>query len=240
LDLRKRYRRSVLGLGWALVQPAAMALVLCGVFSGAFDVDFREHFPYVLTGLCLWGYLSAVVREGCGCIFWSESYIRQHRAPMAIYPLRIVLAAAFHLVIALLPIVIFAIWSRGVPSIQTMLFVPAVAVLLLILGWSLATVLGMTTVYLPDMRQLSEVGMQVLFYATPIIYRADMLRGRRLSWIIQANPAAALTELVRLPLLEGSVAPSASVWLASGATAVVVLLAVLMLSRFERRIIFHL
>ena len=93
-DLRNRYRRSVLGLGWSLLQPIAMTVVLCTVFAGVFGVSLREYAPYLLSGLTFWSFISAAAISGCQSFFQGESYIRQHRAPLAIYPLRTTLGAA--------------------------------------------------------------------------------------------------------------------------------------------------
>ena len=93
-DLRSRYRRSLLGLGWSLLQPIAMTVVLCAVFAGVFNFSLQKYAPYLLSGLTFWGFVSAAAIGGCHCFVQGEAYIRQHRAPLAIYPLRTTLGAA--------------------------------------------------------------------------------------------------------------------------------------------------
>ena len=83
-DLRSRYRRSFLGLGWSLLQPIAMTVVLCVVFRGLMDVNIQEYAPYLLSGLCFWYALMAVAVGGCASLYQSEQYIRQHPAPVRI------------------------------------------------------------------------------------------------------------------------------------------------------------
>jgi ABC-type polysaccharide/polyol phosphate export permease len=102
MDLRSRYRGSILGLGWSLLHPIAMTALFCVVFRIAFKQDLRTYAPLVFTGFTFWGFFSASVLQGCGCFFQGESYIRQFPAPLAIYPLRNVLAAAFHFSIGLM------------------------------------------------------------------------------------------------------------------------------------------
>ena len=100
-DLRNRYRRSVLGLGWSLLQPIAMTAVLCTVFAGVFGVSLSEYAPYLLSGLTFWSFISAAAITGCQSFFQGESYIRQHRAPLAIYPLRTTLGAGYHFLVGM-------------------------------------------------------------------------------------------------------------------------------------------
>src|SRR5208283_3346002 len=78
MDLRTRYRRSVLGLGWSLLHPIAMTTILCIVFQRIFHVDLRDYAPRVLSGLTFWNYLVSVTILGCQCFFHGEAYIRQH------------------------------------------------------------------------------------------------------------------------------------------------------------------
>src|SRR5262249_57281168 len=89
------------GMGGSLLQPIAMTAIICLVFCRLFTLSVAEMAGYVLVGLACWNYILTALLQGCQCFFQGESYIRQFPAPMAIYPLRTVLAAAFHLLVAL-------------------------------------------------------------------------------------------------------------------------------------------
>ena len=65
MDLRTRYRRSVLGLGWSLLHPIAMTAILCLVFAGLFRADIHQYVPSVLAGLACWNYILFVTLQGC-------------------------------------------------------------------------------------------------------------------------------------------------------------------------------
>ncbi len=67
MDLRTRYRRSVLGLGWSLLNPIAMTAVLCMVFHNLFQMKVEEYGPFLLSGLTFWNFLSASITRGCTC-----------------------------------------------------------------------------------------------------------------------------------------------------------------------------
>jgi ABC-type polysaccharide/polyol phosphate export permease len=108
-----------------------------------------------------------------------------------------------------------------------------------ILGWSLALLSGFVTAYFPDMQHLTEVGLQILFYATPIIYPADTIKGN-LGWLIGCNPLTAFISLLRSPLVNGEF-PSPAHYLAAGlSTAIIAGAATFTLVRLQKTIIFQL
>ena len=113
IDLRKRYRRSIIGMGWSLLQPIAMMVVLCVVFSQLLHQNIRGFAPFLLSGLTFWGYVAAVVSEGCHCFIQGEAYIRQQPAPLAIYALRTTLGAGFHFVVGFVIVLVFVWWLKG-------------------------------------------------------------------------------------------------------------------------------
>ncbi len=120
VDLRKRYRRSIIGMGWSLLHPIAMTAVLCIVFSQLLSQDIRTFAPFLLTGLTFWAFISATVMDGCQCFLQGESYIRQQPAPLAIYPLRSTLGAGFHFLLGFAIVLVFVWWTHAfAPPAQT-------------------------------------------------------------------------------------------------------------------------
>ncbi|MFN0055221.1 MAG: ABC transporter permease [Planctomycetales bacterium] len=240
MDLRNRYRRSILGLGWSLLHPIAMTAVLCSVFSRVFGQDPFEYAPSLLVGLCFWNFITSSTKDGCQSLFQGEKYIRQYPAPMAIYPLRTVLGASFHFLVALAVVLVLRFSFKGFDGWVTLASLGPALVLLLILGWSLAVLAGFSTAYFPDVLHLSEVGLQILFYATPIIYPADVLRNKGLGWIVDYNPLASFVQMLRQPLLHGQWPDLNTVGMAVLATSCMAAAAVFTLVRNEKQIIFQL
>ena len=113
IDLRNRYRRSVLGVGWSLLHPIAMTAVICTVFSQLLRVpNIKEYAPFLLAGLTAWNFISAVINQGCQAFFHNEPYIRQHPAPLAIYPLRVILGAGIHLLMGIAIVIPLAVYFK--------------------------------------------------------------------------------------------------------------------------------
>jgi lipopolysaccharide transport system permease protein len=246
IDLRNRYRRSMIGMGWSLLHPLAMTAVLCTVFSQLWGMDIRAYGPFLMAGLTTWNFIVVVTNHGCQSFFQNESYIRQHPAPLAIYPLRVTLGAGVHLLLGMVVVLGLSWTMGGFHNLATLpALLPALA-LLLLLGWSLAILMGVINVLFQDTQHLIEVLLQALFYLTPIIYPPSLLRDRHLGWMIDVNPLASFMELVRRAVLDGSpiLDGCLPLWrayaVAAGTVLVATMAAALVLSRIERRMVFYL
>lgn len=239
-DLRARYSRSVIGIGWSLLNPLAMTLVLTVVFHEVFDVNVKEFGLYLLTGLCFWNFVASVVSAGCNCLFQGEAYIRQFPAPLAIYPLRTVLSSSFHFLVALLVVIVLKWILAGFGNLAALPSLIPALLLLFVFGWSLALLAGFATAYFPDTKHLTEVLLQMLCYATPIIYPAEIMRKKGMDWLVDYNPLAALVDMLRQPILNG-VKPSVDTFgTATGSVILIGFIAVTTLVRLQRKIIFQL
>jgi ABC-type polysaccharide/polyol phosphate export permease len=240
MDLRTRYRRTVLGMGWSLLHPIAMTVILCTMFATVMKLPVLEYGPYVLAGLACWNYILGVSVQGCQSLFQGESYIRQYPAPVAIYPLRTALGAAVHFLLALIVVVGLTWYLHGLGNVPALLSLVPSIFLLLVLGWSLAVLAGFANVYFQDTQHLTEVGFQLLFYLTPIIYPDGKLQELRMHWLLNWNPLVAFLRLIRDPILQGH-APTTTTF-ATASTIVVIAagLAALVLARLQRRLIFYL
>jgi lipopolysaccharide transport system permease protein len=243
VDLRSRYRGSAFGIGWSLLQPIAMTGILCAVFGawmGAKAVDFA---PYLMAGLTFWQFITCSALHGCECFLAGEGYIRQHPAPMAIYPLRTVLGAAFHFTLGFLLVIVLTLICHGagfLGPLALLSLIPTFAILLTF-GWSLAILFGLANVRFRDLKHISEVGFQALFYLTPIMYYEYVLEGKRyLTLIFHLNPFMPFLHLLRGPICDNA-APSMETFMAAALiTLTTACAATLAMYSQERKIIFHL
>ena len=240
MDLRSRYRRSMLGVGWSLLHPIAMTAVLCTVFGTLFNADVRTYGPFLLAGLVTWNFLVSVMNHGCQCFFQGESYIRQYPAPLAIYPLRSTLGAGIHFLLGL-SVVLVLVWClKGFANLPALVSLVPTLLMLFVVGWSVALFMGVINVMFQDTQHLTEVLIQILFYVTPIIYPADLLRERHLGWFVAINPVAIFLELIRQPILDGRIPSPETFAVAAMATLIAATAAAATLWRAEGRMIFYL
>jgi lipopolysaccharide transport system permease protein len=240
LDLKLRYKRSWLGIGWSLANPIATSLVLCFVFHSLFSMDLREYAPYVLSGMACWNFLAGSITEGCLCFHNSENYIRSVRVPLGVYPLRSALGLSFHFSLVFCTTIFVTVCARGLPHFTPLISLVPTLLLFVVYAWSAATVFGFINVFFPDVHQLTGIAMQLLFYLTPVFYPADLAKTHPCASLLTLNPFAQFIELVRAPILHGGFPSIASYSVVLATTATLLGLAIYMLHRYERRLIFHL
>jgi lipopolysaccharide transport system permease protein len=248
LDLRLRYRRSVLGIGWSLLHPISMTIVFTFVFSELFgDGNPIGYAAYALAGLAVWGFLRDSTSVGSKALLMNEPYIRQSPMPYTVYTLRVVLGLAVHASIALLVVVgLLAVWKRD-PGVFVGLGLALPGLFLaLIAAWSVATIGAFLSSFFHDTAHLLDVACQLGFFLTPIMYRRSVLDERGLGWVVDINPAHIFLTVTRDPLLAG--VPTAAGLTALGqsyvaaliVTAGLVGLAAGTVSWLHKKIIFHL
>jgi len=240
-DIVSRYRRSFLGLGWSLLRPISMTIVFCFVFGGLFNQPTAEYAPYLMLGVAVWQFISESMLVGCNCFVSSVAYIRQQRVPLALFSLRTVLGSGFHFLIALLLAIGLALYFKGLPNpVATLAVIPSL-LLIFVYVWAAATVLGLIQAHFPDTSQLLEIGMQILFYLTPIVYKTSSFPDRRnFLFVLEWNPFYSLLELVRTPILDGAFPSAKNVGVSVVFTTATVLLAWMLLRKMERRLVFWL
>ena len=239
-DLNTRYRRSILGIGWSLLQPIGMTIVLCTVFHRLFALDIREFGPFLLAGLAFWGYFTNSVLTGCQCFFQADAYMRQYPAPPAIYPLRATLGSMFHLFMALGIVLILSWIMKGFENLPVLVSLVPTLVLLLVFGWSVATLAALANTHFPDSQHLVDLALQALFYMTPIIYPPEILQSKGLGWLIAWNPISSILELVREPILHAKLPSVSAVGTSIGLVAVLFSVASVALYRLQRQLVFRL
>jgi lipopolysaccharide transport system permease protein len=241
IDLRNRYRRSMIGIGWSLLHPIAMTIVFCVVFCQFFGQDWKSYGPYVLNGLIFWNFITSGMNQGCQSFIQGESYIRQHPAPLAIYPLRTALGAGIHFLFGLGVLLTFVWLVNGFGNLPALFSLVPTLMLMFIVCWALAIFTGVLNVLFQDCQHLIEVLLQILFYLTPIMYDpGKMTLSPSLTRIMYLNPMAIMLNMLRQPILYGQ-QPSIKVCIFGIlVTIFAVVAAVLTLVRFERRLIFYL
>ena len=240
-DLSNRYKRSFLGIGWSMLKPLAMTAIFCMVFGKLFNVPTSEYAPFVLIGVTFWQFLTETLVAGSHSLAAGSAYIRQQNVPLAIFPLRSVIGSAFHAGVALLVALGIALAFRGFETLNpfALLCLGPAILLLFLLGWCLAIISSVVSTHFPDTRHMLELGLQILFYVTPILYKPESIEGQsRLIWIVEWNPLTSLRALVRVPILEGTPPAWHHIQISLLVLMTCAILAVVLLRRLERNLVF--
>ena len=239
MDLETRYRRSLLGVGWSLLNPLVLTAILYTVFHGLFVANQPNYALYVLSGLVVWNFIAGTTIQGCHCFLHAEAYIRQQPSPLIIFPLRTALGGLVHFLAALVIVMAVTGFTQGLPRFEALLCLAPGLLLLFALSWCAALLAGFANVFFRDTEHLAQVAFQVLFYATPIIYPAETLEQVHMGSLADYNPLAAFLRLLREPLYD-RVPEWTTFATAGGTVALLALAAAVVTRRWQRQLIFHL
>lgn len=206
LDIRLRYRRTLLGPFWVTLSFGVSAVALSLVYSLLFKVSRGSYFAYLIVGLAVWSMMATLITEGCTTFVRYSQLIQQHPLPILVHPLRSVVSTFLVFAHNLIVVVIaLAVAGVGV-GWPTLFALPAIA-LMLVNGVWVALLLGMLCARFRDLPQLVTVLVNIAFLVTPIFWYRDMLAGR--PQFVDFNPLYAFLEVVRSPLL-GQLPPLAA------------------------------
>ncbi len=232
--LKLRYKRSLLGFGWTMLNPLLTMVIFTLVFSRLFSQV--ENYPlYVIIGLLAYNLFSTGSSQGLASVAEAGALLRKVGVPKAIFPLAAVSANLVNFLLSLIPL-FFLMLFLGAPPRAAVAWVPLGVLLLFMFTLGTALVLTTLNVFFRDVRYLYEAGLLAWFYATPVFYPIGIVPEKQRIFI-ELNPLVPVIETFRAPLY-GGVAPSArSVIGALAAATVALSLGIILFKRYERRFI---
>lgn len=237
-DIAQRYRRSKVGAFWLTINMAILIASLGLIFGTLFDAPMGEFLPFIAAGLIIWGFLAATLSEGCTSFIQAEQMILHARLPLFTHVIRIwwrnSIILGHNLVI--IPIVLFCFGKFWGPEI-TLLPLAYVVVSLSLMPVSL--ILAVFCTRYRDLPQVIQNMLQVLFYATPLLWMPHTLPDRVGTAFLDYNPFYHLLSIMRGPLIGEF--PTATNWAVSIALAILGwLVALSFFGRFRHRIAYWL
>ena len=228
-ELAARYRGSVLGFFWSFVNPLLLLLIYAVVFGVL--LRNRTVEPYALflfCGILPWTWFSASLLESSSSLVAGGNLIKRVLFPAEVLPIVSVLANLVHFLFGGLVLAAFLVGFRHLPDWQGLPWLPVVIAIQLALTLGLALLLSAVTVHFRDVRDLLANVLTLGFWATPIVYpwTFEALRDHAwFHWLLRLNPLAQLVIAYQEVLFfEGPYRQWPSL-AATGATALVVLLA---------------
>lgn len=234
-DLRLRYRQTVLGVAWVVLQPLLGALIFTFVFGvvAGLPSDGVPYFRFTFASLAGWGLFAGIVTRASGSLVQNSGLIAKVWFPRAVIPGSTVPAALLDFAVALLVLLVMMVVGGALPGLG-LLAVPLWATALVLLAFGLGLIGAALMVSYRDVQHILPVAMQLLLYASPVAYAASNVPDayRRLYYM---NPLAVLLEGLRASLL-GTPMPSQRLMLGALLVIVVVLVAgAYLFRRLERR-----
>lgn len=234
-DLRLRYRQTLLGITWVVLQPVLGALIFTFVFGivAGLGPDRSRYFVVTFVSLAAWGLFAGVVTRSSASLVQNSGLISKVWFPRAVIPCSVIPSALVDFAVAFLLWLAFVAWfGDALPA--TILLAPLWLLGILGLAIGLGFVGAALMVSYRDVQHLLPVALQLLLYASPVAYAATHVPERYLAlyWL---NPMAPLLEGLRSSLLGTPMPPTGAIWYAIGIVIGALGVGTVTFRRLERR-----
>ncbi len=208
LEVKQRYRRSVLGPWWITISMCIFIAAMGKIFSRLFAQNLAEYIPFFTAGFLIWSFISTSINEATDILKSNNGFIKQIKLPYNLYMLKFftrnLIVLAHNFVVYFLVIIYFKIN----PGWNVLFAIPGMILLTINLYWICFLVTLISTRF-RDMIPIINTCLQILFFITPISWTPKLLGEN--SIIIKLNPFVYFLDIVRQPLL--GFMPSSSTWL---------------------------
>lgn len=212
-ELKARYAGSLLGIFWSVIHPIIMLTLYIIVFSALVPrsgrLPFRsataEYAIFLCPALIAWNWFHEALMGAVQSIVAHAALIRKTVFPVAILPCVSVLASALGFVVAMGAFLVFLVVS-GHGSWAVLVWLPFLAILQVLLMLGPAFLFATLHVFLRDTAQVVFAALQILFWATPIVYPAEVLTNISplFQWWFRINPLARLVDAYRQVIIMGT------------------------------------
>ena len=237
LDLKVRYRKSILGILWSLLHPLLMMLVLWVVFVRFGRVQEKSYALFLLAGVMMWTFFQQSIDQSLNVIVKNKSLIQKIYVPKLAFPVAVATANLVNLFFFLLAYLGLAAFS-SVGLASTLPLIIPVALMLFVLGTGCALMLCSLNVFFRDFTHISGFLLRMLFYLTPIIYRPEMLGPSGAAWL-KLNPVYYPVTAAR-DVLYYATPPAASIWIGGcGFALVAFVLGLFIFTRAESKFVYY-
>ncbi len=203
-NIKTRYKRSMLGLLWTVLNPLLMMSVLTLVFSHVFRITVPNYPVYALCGLVLWNFFAQTTSGAMSELIWGGSLLQRIYLPRAIFAASALLTGLVNLLLSLIPLFILMLVT-GTPIKPALLFLPVPLILITLFAMGMALFLSTLAAYFTDVVEMYQVALTAWLYLTPIIYPKEIVP-ERYRVFLNLNPMYHLLEVFRAPIHLGVLA----------------------------------
>jgi ABC-type polysaccharide/polyol phosphate export permease len=243
-ELKVRYKRSVLGVLWTMLNPLLLMVVYAVVFTTIMPAALPNFAVFLLAGLLPWIFFSTALLQGLMSVLTNQELVRKVRVPQAVFPVSVVGSNLVNLALSLVPLFAMMLALRQRFS-WALLFLPVGIGVLTLFTAGATLLLASATVFFRDVRHLTEVLLQVLLYLSPILYDVAQLGSRDSWWFrlfrleLRLNPISYLVPLFRDPVYYGRLPSLSTIAIACGCAGGMLVAGYRVFVRLEPRHIHH-
>ncbi len=238
-DFKLKYRRSVLGIAWSVLNPLFTMLVITTVFGTLLRVQVENFATYYILGFSIWNFFSEATSLSISSILTAAPLIKKVYVPKYIFPLEKCLFALVNFLFSLIAVAVVMLCQGVAPKITTLL-IPIPILLCFIFACGASLFLSAATVYFRDIQHLYGVFLTVLMYLTPIIYPLSLLDGHQfILKVVTLNPITQFVEYFRNLIMYGTTPTLESNLICIGYSALMFIIGSLVFKKAEGKFILH-
>ena len=190
-DLKVRYKSSVLGFFWSLLNPLLMMLVFTFVFTQLLGETIPHFSVFVLIGLLSWNWTAASLAAGTTALIDNASLINKVYFPRVLLPVSIVASNMANFVLAI-PVILAFMAIERMDFSPWLVYLPVIVIVQATFLTGCVLILSSLHVYFRDTTQLVGIGLTAWFFMTPIFYRVEDVAPDYVSWMYWVNPMASI------------------------------------------------
>jgi ABC-2 type transport system permease protein len=217
-NIKTRYKRSMLGVIWTLLNPLLMMMVMTVAFSSLFRSSLEHYAVYVLAGLLFWNFFAQSTTAAMKSLVWGGALIRRIYLPRAIFAVSAIGTGLVNLLLGLIPLGLVML-GLGHPIRPALWFLPVAIGLTAMFALGVALFLSALAVFFADVVEMYEVILRAVFYLSAVMYPASILPANY-AWFLHFNPLYNLLEAFRTPIYVGTLAGSHTLWAAAASAGV--------------------
>ena len=221
-DILTRYKRSILGVAWTMLNPLGTMIVLTIAFSRAFG-STEAYSAFLLSGLISWTFFSQTTNAAISHLVWGEGLLKRIYVPRTVFAVSAIGTGLVNLVLSIIPLFIVMLVT-GVPLRWTIVLMPVPILFLALFSLGIGLTISAIAVFYTDVAEMYQIVLTAWLYLTPIIYPESILPEAYRKWILLLNPMYHLVRIFRAPIYEGKVPDLTEVLLAGGVSLAVLLI----------------
>ena len=237
-DFVSIYKQTILGPLWYFIQPVLTTIVFTVIFGNIakLSTDGAPPFLFYMAGNTIWSYFNACVMSTSNTFVANAGIFGKVYFPRLSIPISVILSNLISFSIRFAMFLLFwayfmATGSKVHPT-WWILILPVLVLIMALLGLGVGIIVSSLTIKYRDLQQLVAFGVQLLMYATPVIYPLSTIKGIW-RWVILANPMTQVVEVFRLAFLGVSAINPLSLLYSAGFGLVVFLIGLLIFNRVE-------
>jgi lipopolysaccharide transport system permease protein len=200
-EISVRYRQTVVGLLWVLLQPLVTTAIFTTVFVFFIRIpDQGGNYPlFAFAGVAVWQYFTRIVTDGGGSLIASSALITKVSFPRLIIPLISPIAAGVDCLIAILALVVLTV-AFGAHLNWTVIFAPLIILAVGAFGYSIVLCVAPLNAVYRDIGIVLPFVIQIAMYLSPIVYPASLVP-KKIRWLYELNPIAVMVDSMRWVVL---------------------------------------